>query len=239
MNGTNKILNPAHAGGAFFCLASAEGVGLLFCPAAHEPHTRVYSWFCAVNAIIPHTIQNSAQGFTGAFSCDCTCSTAHDTRPTQAVIMPPVPRWSVLQRRNTSSTYQNTTATPDAVQVSTAAYYNKVYKRVQHTVDRTSPAGPAPTVCGSLASAALGAPAERGQRLHLYSVSLAGSRRFPRPAACDLAPVSSQGAPGQPDTLHPVAFSPAAEARWGGAEPLTAPPYLFSGFRPITNRGQK
>lgn len=25
----------------------------------------------------------------------------------------------------------------------------------------------------------------------------------------------------------------------GGAEPLTAPPYLFSGFRPIANRGQQ
>lgn len=32
-------------------------------------------------------------------------------------------------------------------------YYNKVYIRVQHIADRASPAGSAPVMCGSLASA--------------------------------------------------------------------------------------
>lgn len=53
---------------------------------------------------------NAAKQRTGiyrCFSCDCTRSAAHDTRPTQAAIIPPAPRWSVSQRRNTSSTYQN------------------------------------------------------------------------------------------------------------------------------------
>jgi len=68
----------------------------------------------------------------------------------------------------------------------------------------------------------------RGQRLHLHRVS---------PAACNLAPVSSQGAPGQSVTFHPVGQSGKGAA--GGAEQLTAPPYLFSGFRPIANRGQQ
>lgn len=64
----------------------------------------------------------------------------------------------------------DTSATPDAVQASGAAYYNKVYKErspvmdpcqtVQHTADHSSPAGSAPTACGSLANATLGAPAE-------------------------------------------------------------------------------
>lgn len=53
--------------GLFFCLASTEGAGLLFCPAAHEPHTSVYSAFCAVNAVIPPTPQNGAKGFTVEF----------------------------------------------------------------------------------------------------------------------------------------------------------------------------
>lgn len=35
--------------GFFFCLASAEGAGLLFCPAAIQPHTSVYSAFFAIN----------------------------------------------------------------------------------------------------------------------------------------------------------------------------------------------
>nr|DAD76648.1 MAG TPA: hypothetical protein [Siphoviridae sp. ctOVO10] len=46
-------------------------------------------------------------------------SNATDTRPTKAAIIPPAPRWSVSQRRSTSSTYQIPAATPDAVQVST------------------------------------------------------------------------------------------------------------------------
>lgn len=38
--------------GFFFCLASAEGAGLLFCPAAIQPRASVYSAFCPVNAIL-------------------------------------------------------------------------------------------------------------------------------------------------------------------------------------------
>nr|DAF66874.1 MAG TPA: hypothetical protein [Bacteriophage sp.] len=41
--------------GLFFCLVSAEGAGLLFYPATIQPHTGVYSAFCAVNANLPYT----------------------------------------------------------------------------------------------------------------------------------------------------------------------------------------
>ena len=60
-----------HIAGLFFCLASAEGAGLLFCPAAMHPYTSVYSEFCAVHATIPYMPQNSAQGFTAAFPEIC------------------------------------------------------------------------------------------------------------------------------------------------------------------------
>lgn len=63
--------SPAHVAGFFFCLAPAEGAGLLFCPAAIQPHTSVYSAFCSVNAVIPPTPQNSAQGFTVDFPAIC------------------------------------------------------------------------------------------------------------------------------------------------------------------------
>jgi hypothetical protein len=55
------------------------------------------------------------------------------------------------------------------------------------------------------------------------------------PAACNLAPVSGQGAPGQSGTLHPTGQSSGGAARnhWRLA------PHLFSGFRPIANRGQQ
>ena len=51
----------------------------------------------------------------------------------------------------------DTSATPDAAQGSTAALYSRPiiirYIRVQHIADHASPAGSAPAVCGSLASA--------------------------------------------------------------------------------------
>lgn len=57
--------------GFFFCLASAEGAGLLFCPYTIHPHTSIYSAFCVVHAVIPPTPQNSTQGFAKAFPVIC------------------------------------------------------------------------------------------------------------------------------------------------------------------------
>ena len=53
--------------GLFFCLASAEGAGLLFCHAAIQQHASVYSGFYHVHAFIQPAPQNSAQSFIGAF----------------------------------------------------------------------------------------------------------------------------------------------------------------------------
>lgn len=39
------ISTPPTLAGLFFCLASAEGAGLLFCPAAIQPNTSGYSGF--------------------------------------------------------------------------------------------------------------------------------------------------------------------------------------------------
>lgn len=142
--------------GLFFCLASAEGARLLFCPATMQPHKRLH---CVLCRLCSYTT-NAAKQCTGlcrGFSCDCTSSTAYDTRPAKADITPPAPRWSVSQRRSVSSAYQIPDTTPDAVQASTTAYYNKVYKR---SADHASPAG---------------------------------SRCFPRPATCDLAPGQQSG----------------------------------------------
>lgn len=57
--------------GLFFCLASAEGAGLLFCPAAIQPNTSVYGAFFAVNAVNSARRKNSFQGFTWAFHEIC------------------------------------------------------------------------------------------------------------------------------------------------------------------------
>lgn len=98
--------------GLFFCLASDEGAGLLFCPAAIQPHKSVYSVFCAVHAVYTtHAAKQRAELRRG-FSCYLPHSTATDTRPTKAKITPPASRWSVSQHRSTSSAYQNTNAPP-------------------------------------------------------------------------------------------------------------------------------
>ena len=56
-------------------------------------------------------------------------------------------------------------------------------------------------------------------------------RCFPRPAAEDLAPVSGQGAPGQPGALHQEEQSSGKGAE-GGAEPLAALAAAFFGLSP-------
>jgi hypothetical protein len=64
-------LHPAHVAGLFFCLASAENAGILFCPAAIQPHTSVYSGLYSVLAVISPTSKNSAQDFIIAFPEIC------------------------------------------------------------------------------------------------------------------------------------------------------------------------
>lgn len=114
-------------------------------------------------------ITNTAKRRTGLYSgvsFDCTRSTAHDTRQTQQAIAPPATRWRAYTRPDAPNRYQIPPPRWDAAQVSTAAYYNNVYKKVQgcapvvgpcqtvqHIADHASPAGSAPAVCGSLASA--------------------------------------------------------------------------------------
>ena len=72
-------------------------------------------------------------GICRGFSYDCTRSTAHDTRLAQSDIIPPAPRWRAYTRPDALHLYQIPPPRRDAAQVSTVAYYNKVYKRADHT----------------------------------------------------------------------------------------------------------
>ena len=118
---TTNLSKPGHdVAGLFFCLASAEGAGLLFCPAAIQPHTSIYSVFCAVYATYTAHGVKQHTGLCSGFSCDLPHYAVANTRPTQAAIIPPAPRWSTSQRRSVYSAYQIPNATPDAVQASTA-----------------------------------------------------------------------------------------------------------------------
>ena len=115
--------------GLFFCLASAEGAGLLFCPATIQPHTSVYSTFCSVHAVTAHTAKRHTWLYR-RFSCDFPYSTARDTRPTKAAIIPCATRWSTSQRRSTSSAYQIPAPRRTLYRTAQPPYYNNVYKGV-------------------------------------------------------------------------------------------------------------
>ena len=62
------------------------------------------------------------------FSCDCTHLTANDTRPAKADMPLPAPRWSISQRRSTSSEYQIPAPRRTLYRTAQPPYYNKVYK---------------------------------------------------------------------------------------------------------------
>lgn len=78
--------NPAHAGGAFLLPCIRHGAGLLFYPAAIQPHTSVYSAFCVVHANYTANAAKQRTELCSGFSCDYARSAARDTRPTQAAI---------------------------------------------------------------------------------------------------------------------------------------------------------
>ena len=132
--------------GLFFCLASAEGAGLLFFPVAYS-HTQAFT----ANFILSMQLYSQS------------CKTAHRALQWRFMrLSPPILKryqTDTIDYNATCATLEritapgspapipNTSATSDAVQVSTDAYH-------------ASPAGVAPAVCGSLASAAPCAPAE-------------------------------------------------------------------------------
>ena len=79
----------------------------------------------------------------------------------------------------------------------------------------------------------------RGQRLHLYRVSLAAVSMLP-------APGGWRPGTGSAVRAHLVSPAPstrldstAAGARLAARNHWRLPPHLFSGFRPIANRGQQ
>lgn len=179
--------------GLFFCLASAEGAGLLFCSAAIQPYTSVYSVFCVVHATIYRkrrkTVHRALQWLllwfapfyrrryqTDTSGYNTTCTTLE----------------RITHARTACTRYQIPPPRRTLYRSTQPPYYNNVYKGawVQQIADRASPEG---------------------------------SRCFPRLALA----------------WHRVSlalcFLPGTAARnhW------RLSPQLFSGFRPITNKGEQ
>lgn len=123
-----KLLTRSEMAGLFFCLASAEGAGLLFLPCCGAtPYKRLQCVLCHPCSYTTYATKQHT-GLCSGFSCDCARSTAANTRPIQAAIIPPAQCWSVSQRRSTSSAYQIPAPRRTLHSSAQTAYYNNVYK---------------------------------------------------------------------------------------------------------------
>lgn len=221
--------------GLFFCLAPAEGAGLLFFPGGvSATRKRLQLLFCPT--------PKASTGLYSSVSVNLTHSSAHNTANTQAAYTPPAPRWRAYHQTLHLHQYQIQPPRWTLHSSAQTAYYNKVCKA--QPCYGSMPDGAAycrPCQPGGVSSCRLRIagkcwhavsstdPAHllMGQRLHLYKVS---------PAACNLAPVSGQGAPA--GTLHP-AEQPSGRGAAAARNHWRLSPHLFSGFRPIANRGQQ
>ena len=121
------IPTPPTLAGLFFCLASTRCRAFIFPCCNTTPYKRLQLVLCCKC----NYTANAAKRLTGLYrgvSYNLPHSTAADTRPTQAAIIPPAPRWSISQRRSTSSEYQIPAPRRTLYRSAQPPYYNKVYK---------------------------------------------------------------------------------------------------------------
>lgn len=195
--------------GLLFCLASTRCRAFIlpcYNTAPCKRLQRILSRTCSYTA----SAAKQRTGLYSGFSCDLPHFTTANNRPTQAAIIPPAPRWSVSQRPDDIQRVPDTSATPDAAQVSTAPYCNKAYKMVQHIADHANPAG----------QPGGGLDASHARRFAIWPGSAVIAYRV------NLAPYTRRGIP-------------VAWARRAARNHWRLPPQLFSGFRPIANRDQQ
>lgn len=125
------IPTPPTLAGIFFCLASAEGAGLLFFPCYNTTPYKRLQWLlyhmCNLYRPCHKTAHTALQALFQRFAPFCRRIYQTDTNGynTTCAMLEHITVLQHLQR------IPKTSATPDAVQVNTAAYYNKVYIRVR------------------------------------------------------------------------------------------------------------
>lgn len=249
------ISTPPTLAGLFFCLASAEGAGLLFLPSYNTaPYKRLQRVLRRPCNYTTHAVKQRT-GFYRLFSCDCARSSDHDTRLTQAAIIPPVPRWSACPRLDTLNRYQIPDATPRRC---TAQHSRPIiimhirarrllwihdrrcnisqtmqarrgqlvpYADRWQVLTRCQQYRPGAPADGSTSPPVQGQPgggfdASSARRLAIWHRPAVRAHRV------SLAPSTRRG-------------SPAAGARRAARNHWRLSPHLFSGFRPISNRGQQ
>lgn len=113
-----EAFHPVRNGRAFLlpCILTRCKAFILpgFNTAQYKRLQRVLPCLCNYTA---HALKRHTGLYSG-IPCDCTGSTAHDIRPTQAAIIPPATRWRAYTRPDAFNRYQIPPPRRDAVQVS-------------------------------------------------------------------------------------------------------------------------
>ena len=173
----------------------------MFCPAKIQTNTSAYRTFCFVNAVIPPTLQNGAQGFTDAFPAICSVFAAVVRRLHTAILC-----------RLCHVGAHHSTAKPPA--------HTRYHRHAGRCTGQRIP----PIIIMYIRAQGCAPVMDPCQTVQ-HTTDHAS------PAVCDLAPVSSQGTPGQSGALYPAGQSSSWGAA-GGAEPLTATAVSLFGLSP-------
>lgn len=125
---TISDFTPPTPAGLFFCLASAEGAGLLFLPdGVQATYKRLQHVLCSPCSYITHAAKQRT-GLHSGVSVNLTHSSAHNTAATQAAYTPPVPRWRAYHQAQHLHRYQIPPPPRTLYRPTQPPYYNKVYK---------------------------------------------------------------------------------------------------------------
>ena len=117
--------------GLFFCLASTEGAGFLFCPAAIQPHTSVYSVFCVVHELYRLDLKSVYAALQELFRLFATfCAYYPAVHP--AMLYSLQGAGGHTDKRSASSTHQIPAPRRTLYRSVQLPYYNNVYKSVAY-----------------------------------------------------------------------------------------------------------
>lgn len=203
-----KFSTPPAWTGFFFCLASTRCRAFIL-PCCNTAPYKCLHWPFRYSCNYTIQTQKSFTELYSGVSVDLLYSSIRNTADTQADYTPPAQRRKAYHQAQHLHRYQIPPPRRTLYRSAQPPYYKIMYikaqrrapvmdpcQTVRHITDHASPAGSAPTVCGSLASAAPGAPAEGCS----VSTCTGSARRL-----AVWHRVSSQGAPA--GTLHPAGQS--------------------------------
>ena len=123
-----KFSTPPTPAGLFFCLASAEGAGLLFLPdGVQATYKRLQHVLCSPCSYITHAAKQRTGLYSGV-SVNLTHSSAHNTAAAQAAYISPATRRMAYRQVLHLHQYQIPPPCRTLYRGNVSTYYNNVYK---------------------------------------------------------------------------------------------------------------